>query len=401
MPRHLLSAVLLPLVAPALAAQAKWTVDDNGPADFSSLQTAVDTVAPGDILLIEPGNYGVVLVNKPITLLGSPGSARPVIASLDFLNIERFDALHLEVLAFAATNISAHAFIDDCLIKSGTTTPTTFNGCADVAIANSTFQAANQSVQGVSGLVLANCGYVQVVNSSITGGIGDPSMITFEVGVGGSGILVQQSTLLLVGSFVKGGAGKDVPLIPPFPGKGGTGLSVGTGSKAEVRGSTFDSLGGGQNNFGIPGSGIGLAVRAEPGATVAVSGVSTSGGFNGTVSSPAPRPYIEWSGSGGPGSSRQIAAYGTAGTTAVAVLATSPFLDTGFAAEFGLPLLVHPGTIFLTPGIVLLGQNLPNGPIYNIPPGNSLAGAKFFAQAAVLQPPTISATNATELILSF
>jgi hypothetical protein len=393
-----LAALVLPAFARSAAAQTKWTVDDDGPADFASVQVAVDTVAAGDILLIKSGSYGAVVVDKPLALLGSPTAARPVFASLDFLNIERFDALHLETQALAVTNVSAHSLLDDCVAK---TTQTHFANCADVAIANCRFEPASQSVQGLTALSFANCGYVQVVNSTVLGGPGLASTIVFAGGIGGAGIALDQTQLLLVSSTVRGGAGQTLVLIPPFPGAGGDALVVGAGSSAEVRGSSFDLLAGGPANAGQTGGPTGFAIRAHSGGTAVTSGASATGGFSGPVTSVSARPYLEWSGTGGPGSSRQLTLYGPSASVGVLLLATDAFLDKSFAATYSAPLLVHPGTIFLTAAVTVLGQNSGNGPTYNIPTGNSLAGEAFFAQAVVLNGSAISATNAAELILSF
>ncbi len=34
-----------------------WTVDDDGPADFSTIQEAIDTVISGDIIIVKDGLY--------------------------------------------------------------------------------------------------------------------------------------------------------------------------------------------------------------------------------------------------------------------------------------------------------------------------------------------------------
>ena len=52
-----------------------WTVDDNGPADFSTIQKAVDAAAPKDTISVFPGTYNeTVVVYKSITLLGKEKS---------------------------------------------------------------------------------------------------------------------------------------------------------------------------------------------------------------------------------------------------------------------------------------------------------------------------------------
>ena len=48
-----------------------WTVDDNGPADFSTIGKAIDPAAPGDTILVSPGFYSEnVNVYKTLALLG-------------------------------------------------------------------------------------------------------------------------------------------------------------------------------------------------------------------------------------------------------------------------------------------------------------------------------------------
>ncbi|MDP6601731.1 MAG: right-handed parallel beta-helix repeat-containing protein, partial [Phycisphaerales bacterium] len=54
MHRVALLALLFPI---AEAGGATWTVDDNGPADFSSIQDAVDAASSGDVILVAPGTY--------------------------------------------------------------------------------------------------------------------------------------------------------------------------------------------------------------------------------------------------------------------------------------------------------------------------------------------------------
>lgn len=74
-----LTASLLPST---LYAQSTWIVDQGGSGDFTDLQNAVDTVAAGDTLLVLPGGYGSVLVQKSISILGDPDLEAPDLFSL-------------------------------------------------------------------------------------------------------------------------------------------------------------------------------------------------------------------------------------------------------------------------------------------------------------------------------
>ena len=56
----LLALQLMPTIA---AAQSVHTVDDDGPADFADLQSAVDAAAPGDVVLVASGTYAAFTVS--------------------------------------------------------------------------------------------------------------------------------------------------------------------------------------------------------------------------------------------------------------------------------------------------------------------------------------------------
>ena len=47
-----------------------WTVDDDGPADFSSISDAMSASVPNDIIYVRNGTYQSASVYKPLTLIG-------------------------------------------------------------------------------------------------------------------------------------------------------------------------------------------------------------------------------------------------------------------------------------------------------------------------------------------
>ena len=47
-----------------------WYVDDDGPADFSTIQEAVNNATPGDTIYVYNGTYENVKVNKAVSLVG-------------------------------------------------------------------------------------------------------------------------------------------------------------------------------------------------------------------------------------------------------------------------------------------------------------------------------------------
>jgi parallel beta-helix repeat protein len=59
-----------------------WTVDDDGPADFHTIQEAINSSNPGDIVFVKNGAYyGNVVVNKAISLVGESRELTTVDAS--------------------------------------------------------------------------------------------------------------------------------------------------------------------------------------------------------------------------------------------------------------------------------------------------------------------------------
>jgi len=57
-----------------------WTVDDDGPADFSSIQEAINAASPGDTIYVYNGiYYEQVVVNKSVSLIGEDGIATTAI----------------------------------------------------------------------------------------------------------------------------------------------------------------------------------------------------------------------------------------------------------------------------------------------------------------------------------
>jgi len=60
----------------ACAEPRTWTVDDDGPADFHTIQEAVNAASPGDVIYVRNGSYYEhVVVNKALSLVGENRSA--------------------------------------------------------------------------------------------------------------------------------------------------------------------------------------------------------------------------------------------------------------------------------------------------------------------------------------
>ena len=72
-----LSATASPFrIRPAEGESTTWIVDDDGPADFNTIQEAVDNASSGDTVFVKAGTYYEhVAINKPVSLVGEDVSA--------------------------------------------------------------------------------------------------------------------------------------------------------------------------------------------------------------------------------------------------------------------------------------------------------------------------------------
>lgn len=77
------TAILLVFLLAGSSESATWTVDDNGKANYSQIQDAIDNASAGDTILVYSGTYyGNMDFNKQLTILGiDNGGGKPVVNS--------------------------------------------------------------------------------------------------------------------------------------------------------------------------------------------------------------------------------------------------------------------------------------------------------------------------------
>jgi parallel beta-helix repeat protein len=91
-------------IQPVKAEPKTWTVDDDGPADFSSIQEAINSslVADGDTIFVHSGTYyEQVVVNKSVSLIGAE-IAKPTI----ILNVTEYKF----AVYISANNVTVSGF---------------------------------------------------------------------------------------------------------------------------------------------------------------------------------------------------------------------------------------------------------------------------------------------------
>jgi parallel beta-helix repeat protein len=85
-----------------------WTVDDDGPADFSSIQEAIDAASPGDIIFVHNGAYYEhVVVNKSISLVGE-NKSDTIIDGSGIENVVVITADNVFISGFTVQNSGKH-----------------------------------------------------------------------------------------------------------------------------------------------------------------------------------------------------------------------------------------------------------------------------------------------------
>jgi len=392
----LASTVALVAFSAVAHAQTTWTVDDSGGADFTSAQTAVDTVAPGDILLIMPGSYGTLDVTKQLTLLGDPDGPRPQFDYIYAADSPHIDLMHLETQLIFLINLSERSRVDDCLI---TGLGNVIDLCDDTVITRTRFVIPDGIGHSSFPTLQVWNSRLQFVGCEVPGE--DTHASGGTAGWGGNAIWAIRSELLLVGSLIRGGDGEDRPSPGFDPGKGGLAIDALDSTTVEVRGSSTDLLRGGYQSAGTPGGAQdGLAVAADATSAATISGVTVVGGYSGAVQTVAPRPYLRIPGTDGPLGTRTVEVYGDAGSPAVVAASThSAYLD-AFSPLLGLPVFFDIAQPASMVPLTLLGQDLAASFDYLLPADPSLAGTALTAQAVAVGT-GLQATNCANVILSF
>lgn len=431
----LASAACTLAIATPLAANT-WVVDAAGGGDFTDLQTAIDTVAPGDVLLILPvaglGSYGDALLAKPLDLIGSPGPVRPQVDALDVQAAQRVTLFSLDIDKLRVQGVAGAVVIDACEIGGGSSwpgaadwPPLTFTkfvveDSADVRLTRSTVEGSEWNAAGRTAMSVRGSSSVQVSSTLLRGA--DVYADTSFSGWGGDALEVRDTASVWVAaSHLIGGHGEnfwDLGFVTEA-GRGGDAVTVGESAQVDLRGNSTHLLQGGlQDGLGTMGPGPppvndGLAVDCtlSTAAGVSVSGVSPQSPL-GSCASPlnAPRPFLSLGDpsffpgpapSEGPGDSLTAELFGQTGAAAFLIgsLAeaqlTLPMLET-------TPLWLDLGLMLQFTPVALTGIEQPVSFTWTLPPNPALAGFEYHLQAVELLPSlNLRGTNAGVLVLSF
>jgi hypothetical protein len=369
------------LLAP-LAGQV-FTVDDDGPADFSQITEAIASplVGDGDVLLVEPGDYASFTLTKALEVVGAARGWVSVGSEVRVEGVERFALVGLRMRDVRVEDVPGRSRIEDCTLSR--------IGVVDGELAYS-----------VGELHVVDCGALVVSRTLVKG---DDACYPDGPHEAHPAVRVDRSSVAFVDSELIGGFGEGLyPVCSSHYPTAGDALIVRGGSRVLVSGCT---LVGGVGPFSssrpalsvsdsvveVRGSALDGLVAAAPTLPIAVSGRSTvvlSGvPFSPSVLPPEvvvghePAPSLRLHGGVAPGDFLALELFGPTGAPGVLLLGAeggpSP-------ADAGLvPLLLDRDALIAALPVVLDGTRRPVVVGTTVPADPALVGTCWTAQGLI------------------
>lgn len=241
-------AALIGSLSSALAGQV-LIVDDDGPADYANIQSAVTAAFQDATILVRPGSYGGFSVdNKSISIVGT-GATRPVmdgqvtVLALGPGRTATLSSLRMQAGLTIVLN-TGFVHVNDCVCRMpGVSTAWHNPGMPHLIL-------------GSQNVVINNSVFVGRHGTSLYGGY--PGL--WDGTEGESGLNVQGSRVALYNSTLSGGDGGDgsdgssIWCIPAYVGDGGDGITASPDSHLYVDSCTLTPGVGGSESDWCDGS---------------------------------------------------------------------------------------------------------------------------------------------------
>jgi hypothetical protein len=396
------------LAAPVLALPAlanTWTVDDDGPAQFTTVDAAQAAAQPGDVILVAPGFYPAFHLAKELTVLGPSTGAQPqFVGTSTVAGVQRFTLGGLALQSLQVSGVAGRGVIDECALTSQNEAEVLLiTDCAQLVVSRSTLTAFTPGGYDSAGsaAVRATGSTLEWVGNHVIAGSG----------LGGLGYDGQHALWLdscqawITGSAALGGAGGSGGLCGSCGGNGGDGLRA-IASSVRVRGASDDGLFGGSPALGGT---VGAGIRALSGSTIVSSGVpapvAVVDGSSAHVQPAQPSPAMTIEGADGPGEVRRLVLRGPQGAPAIVGMSggSAAFALGGFEGLVWL----DPAQLVTTFGFTLQGQEQPVTKGFTVPPLAGIEGLTVWFQGVFptvsgeLVPGSIALGNTGAIVLRF
>ena len=257
LPVRLLPCSVLPLLLTALgSAQSQvWTVDDDAPADFWDIQSAIDASSDGDAILVRAGtHFGFSLDARGVTIIGEPDVTH-ITSTVWIENLAAGQVVVLSNLTVAPPILEplrAESNLGSIRLQSCRFEGTYYRWTGALGL-----------VDGELGVDIQDCVDVCLVDCHVEGGPG-AWIETCDFGCwwdgydGRVGAFIADSTVSLYDCTVLGGAGGQEPKLDFGGTDGGAGVEI-QGSFLQISGTSIKGGRGGYadtpGTFGIGGDG--------------------------------------------------------------------------------------------------------------------------------------------------
>jgi len=377
-----------------------WTVDDDGPADFGSIQAAIDALPAGETILVHSGTYEPFHLHKRMQIHGILGSERPRVARRSRVSgAASFTIAGLHLDALTVEGVPGRGSIEDCALGMppdglGLAATLDVKDCEQLIIARTTVFGLNDYPSPTQAMAIGNSN-VTIVGCSITGGKGLPADIG-SCGVNGAAGLGigTGSRVVIVQSSIRGGEGGWANTFSTCDGNGGLGV-FSTNAHVEFRSCTVLAGMPGLFFIGVPA----LPVHVSGGTLVSppIFGTFVSGAQ--LVVPPYLMPTAALASPVAPDSPGELMLGGPDGQAGLLVLADA----TGLAA-----LAHYEGLLWVVPNVVsVVAVTTPQVLSFTVPATPVLSGRQFTLQAVfpglpgVLDPTAVMTGNPEQLIIRF
>ena len=378
-------ALLAPLAPPALPAGSTWIVDASGGGDFSSILEAVNAAAPGDVLLVLPGNYGPFLLDKELSILGVP-PVKPVVNGTVLVTAPTFRMAGLHLRQLEIRDVTGIALLDDLLVD-GLLGPG--SGCHHALLVQDSnlVHITRTVVRGKHGDIVCEGPGLVVKDSVVTftggeieGGTGWGDSF---IGYDGKPALVAvgSARVTLSGANIRGGNAGTPEIL--FGGTGGygapalnlTGTPLGVKPHVVVRGSALHLVSGGQAGGGQGSEPAYTVASGMQGSTLVFSGAQHWPEDLGTIGLNVVEPAIAESfatltGGDEAGNTKRLNLHGPAGVGGLLLIGAELDWSTPSSVTGGI--FLDPASLLFAVPVVFAGQDSHISLLFQLPA--SLAG---------------------------